>query len=69
MTRRSQVQFLAGAAGEMSSPGSTFCADLFQYLFHCHIITEDLGHSAKNAGGRLWLNIHAPDMVLNKVAM
>ena len=69
MTRRSQVRFLAGAAGEMSFPGSTFCADLFQYLFHRHIITEDLGHSAKSAGGRLRLNIHAPYIVSNKVTL
>ena len=36
MIKRSQVRVLAGAVGEFSSPGSTFCADtLFRYLFHC----------------------------------
>ena len=27
MTERSRVQIPAGAAGDFSSPGSTFCAD------------------------------------------
>ena len=27
MTERSRVQITVGAAGEFSSPGSTFCAD------------------------------------------
>ena len=35
MIKRSQVRVLAGAVGEFSSPGSTFCADSFRYLFHC----------------------------------
>ena len=34
MMARSQVRIPAEAAGESSSPGSTFCADLFRYLFH-----------------------------------
>ena len=29
MIERSQVQVLAGVAGEFSSPGSTFCADSY----------------------------------------
>ena len=29
MVERSQVQIPAGAAGEFSSPGSTFCADSY----------------------------------------
>ena len=44
MTDRSRVRFPAGAAGEFSSPESTFCADSY----------------AKSAGGRLQLNKHAP---------
>ena len=31
---RSRVRIPAGAAGEFSFPGSTFCADLFQYPFY-----------------------------------
>ena len=31
---RSRVRVPAGAAGEFSSPGSTFCALLFRYPFH-----------------------------------
>ena len=31
---RLQVQVPAGAMGKFSSPGSTFCVDSFQYLFH-----------------------------------
>jgi len=31
---RLRVRVLAGAACEFSSPGSTFCADLFWYRFH-----------------------------------
>ena len=34
MIERSRVQIPAGAAGEFSSPGSTFCADSFRYPFH-----------------------------------
>ena len=34
MIERSQVRIPAGAAGEFSSPGSTFCADSFRYPFH-----------------------------------
>ena len=30
----SRVRFSAGAAEEIASPGSTFCADLFRYPFH-----------------------------------
>ena len=29
MIEKSRVQFPAGAAGEFSSPGSTFCADSY----------------------------------------
>ena len=34
MIERSRVRIPAGTAGEFSSPGSTFCADLFRYPFH-----------------------------------
>ena len=34
MIKRSQVRVPEGVAGEFSSPGSTFCADLFRYPFH-----------------------------------
>ena len=34
MNERSRVRIPAGAAGEFSSPGSTFCADSFRYPFH-----------------------------------
>ena len=34
MIERSRVRIPAGAAGEFSSPGSTFCADSFRYPFY-----------------------------------
>ena len=34
MIERSRVRIPAGAAGDFSSPGSTFCADLFRYPLH-----------------------------------
>ena len=34
MNERSRVRIPAGAAGEFSSPGLTFCADSFRYPFH-----------------------------------
>ena len=34
MIERSWVQIPAGVTGEFSSPGSSFCADLFRYPFH-----------------------------------
>ena len=38
MIERSLVRAPAGAAGEFSSLGSTFCADsLFRYPFHSHV--------------------------------
>ena len=43
-----RVRVPAGAAGEFSSPESTFCALL---LPQQHV--KDLGHSAKCAGDRL----------------
>ena len=64
MIERSRVRIPAGAAGEFSSPGSTFCADSYfgvrstLVLLQLHV--EDPGHSAKRAGGRLQLNRHTP---------
>ena len=63
MIERSQVRITAGAAGEFSSPGPTFCADSFRYPFHPRVSAvarKDPGHSAESAGGRLQLNTHAP---------
>ena len=37
MIERSRVRIPAGAAGEFSSPGSTFCADSFRYPFHSSV--------------------------------
>ena len=39
MIERSRVRIPAGTAGEFSSPGSTFCADLFRYPFHPRVTT------------------------------
>ena len=57
MIERSRVPVPAGAAGEFSSPGSTFCADSYfgirsiPVLLQWHV--NDPGHSAESAGGRL----------------
>ena len=47
-----------GAAGEFSSPESTFCAGSYSVsvLLQWHV--KDLGHSAKSAGGRLHRSTH-----------
>ena len=64
MIERSRVRIPAGAAGEFSSPGSTFSADSYfgirstPVLLHFHV--KDPGHSAKSAGARLQLNTHTP---------
>ena len=61
--RGSWVRVPTRAAGEFSSPESTFCADSYfgirspLVLLQYHI--KDFGHSAKSAGGRLQLNTHA----------
>ena len=64
MTERSRVQIPAGAAGEFSSPGSTFCADSNVGIRSTPVLPQqhvkDPGHSAKSAGGRLQLNAHTP---------
>ena len=63
-TERSRVRIPAGAAGEFSSPGSTFCADSYFGIRSTPVLPQwhvkDPGHSAKSAGGRLQLNTHTP---------
>ena len=64
MTERSRVQIPARAAGEFSSPGSTFCFDSNVGIRSTPVLPQehvkDPGHSAKSAGGRLQLNTHTP---------
>ena len=52
------------AAGELSSPVSTFCADSSFGIRSTPVLRQqhvtDPGHSAKSAGGRLQLNTHTP---------
>ena len=64
MIERSRVRIPAGAAGEFSSPGSTFCADSYFGVRSTPVLPQlhvkDPGHSAKSAGGRLQLNTHTP---------
>ena len=61
---RSRVRIPAGAAGEFSSPGSTFCADSYFGIRSTPVLPQVArkrsGHSAKSAGGRLPLNTHTP---------
>ena len=69
MIERSRVRIRAGAAaGEFSSPGSTFCADSYFGISSTPVLTQyhvkDPGHSAKSAGGRLQLNTHKNKMWL-----
>ena len=55
MIERSRVQIPAGAAGEFSSTGSTFCADSYFGIRSTSVLPQehvkDPGHSAKSAGG------------------
>ena len=64
MIERSRVRIPAGAAGEFSSPGSTFYADSYFGIRSTPVLPQqhvkDPGHSAKSAGGRLQLNTHTP---------
>ena len=64
MIERSRVRIPAGAAGEFSSPGSTFCADSYFGIRSTPVLPQehvkDPGHYAKSAGGRLQLNTHTP---------
>ena len=61
---RSRVRIPAGAAGEFSSPWSTFSADSYFGTRSTPVIPQqhvkDPEHSAESAGGRLQLNTHAP---------
>ena len=63
MIERSGVPIPAGAAGEFSSPGLTFCADPYFGIRSTPVLPQqhvkDPGHSAKSAGGGLQLNTHA----------
>ena len=62
MIERSRVRISAGAVGEFSSPGSTFCADSYFGIRSTPVLlhVKDPGHFAKSAGGRLQLNTHTP---------
>ena len=64
MTERSRVRIPAGAAGEFSSPGSTFFADSYFGIRSTPVLPQehvkDPGHSTKSAGDRLHLNTHTP---------
>ena len=64
MTERSRVLVPAGAAGEFSSPGLTFCADSYFSIRSTPMLPQeyekDPGHFAQSAGGRLQLNMHTP---------
>ena len=64
MTERSRVRIPAGAAGESSSPGSTFCADSYVSIRSTPVLPQehenDPGHSTKSAGGKLQINTHTP---------
>ena len=64
MIERSQVRIPAGVVGELSSPGSTFCADSYFSIRSTPVLPQyhvkDPGHSANNAGSGLQLSMHAP---------
>ena len=64
MIERSLVRIPEGAAGEFSSPGSTFCADSYFGIRSTPVLPQshvkDPGHSAKSVGVRLQLNTHTP---------
>ena len=57
---RLQIRIPAGAAGEFSSSESTLCANSYPVSVPppCYRSGKDPGHSAKSAGGRLYLNTH-----------
>ena len=64
MTERSRVRINAGAAGYVSSPWSTFCADSYFGIRSTHVLLQkhikDLDHTVQSAGGRLQPTTHAP---------
>ena len=57
MIERFRVRVPAGAVGEFSSPGSTFCADFYFGIRSTPVLPQkhvkDPGHSAKSAHGKL----------------
>ena len=58
---RLRVQIPAGVTGEFSSPELTLCADTYRCPFHPVLPqrhAKDPGHTAKSAGGKLYLNTH-----------
>ena len=72
MIERARVRVPPGAAGEFSSPGSTFCTDSYFGIRSTPVLPQwpekDPGHSAISAGGRLQLNsTHPMCVVLYKV--
>ena len=64
MIEKTRVRIPAGAAGEFSSPGSTFCADSYFGIRSTPVLPQkhvkDPGHSVESAVGRLQLNTHTP---------
>ena len=60
-----------GAAGYFFSTWSFFCADSYFGIRSTPVLPQshvkDPGYSAKSAGGRLQLNMHAPYVVLHEV--
>ena len=60
-----------GAAGEFSSPGSTFCADSYLGIRSTPMLPQlqvkDPGHSAKSVDDRLQLNTPLTCVALHKV--
>ena len=53
MAERSRVRIPAGAAGECSSPGSTFCADSYFGIRSTPVLPQQ---HVKDPGGRSQLN-------------
>ena len=60
MIERLRVRIPAGAAGEFSSPEITLCADSNCIPVYLQWQVKIPGYCAKSAGGRLYLNTHAP---------
>ena len=77
MIERSRVRVPTGAAEEVSSPESAFCADCYCGIRSNPVLPQqhvkDPGHSAKSASGRLQLNTHTPRnptyVALNEVTL
>ena len=64
MIEKSWVRIPAGTAGEVSPPGSAFCAGSYFSIRSTPVLPQshvkDLGHSVKSGGGRSQLNTHTP---------